>query len=186
MRGVTTRHFFGRLLLKNSVVFNDLPLSPERPERTVEVFVAISQWQSSRDEANGSTIRTIPFPATSQGNDPTRCIGPANGIEVVVRDAGGVTALQVELDESNHTGCGASHNAPQLTSGAYEHAVIDGGKQDGYSNGMGGVRHGACAGDVDAAEFATIFGGWKRGLLMRTAVRLNLSHPTTPAAGRLG
>ena len=56
-------------------------------------FVVLSQWQSSREEANGSTIRTILFPATSQGNDPTCCIGPANGIEVVVSDAGGVTAL---------------------------------------------------------------------------------------------
>ena len=121
-------------------------------------FVVLSQWQSSREEANGSTIRTILFPATSQGNDPTCCIGPANGIEVVVRDAGGITALQVELDESNHTGCGASHNAPQLTSGAYEHAVIDGGKQYGYSNGMGGVRHSALFGDVYAAEFATVLG----------------------------
>ena len=109
------------------------------------------------------------LPELFQQNNPTCGIGPSHGVEEVVGDPGGVAVVQVELDQGQHVRGVASHDASQLTNGAYEHAVIGGGERDSYSNEVGAVVHGALVGGVGAAGFATTM-GWKRGPPRRSAV----------------
>ena len=108
-----------------------------------------------------------------------RRMGPADRIEVVVGDAGGVAALQAESGEVRRVGRLVPHDASELTGGRDVYPVIGRGKLNVELDLSGAVVHGVLVGLVSKAKpWRGRFDNARRGRpLGKSCNGLTIAHP---------